>query len=223
MIFLLDMDDTLLDFGRTERENLIGVLTRYEIPANEETAKRFHEINDSLWKALERGEIERAQIVTRRFELLLEELGVIADTKSVADAYFNGLAQICHPFAGMEAFLNELKVRGDIYITTNGATHVQRRHLNDAGILPFVSGVFISDEIGANKPLQAYADYVVAHIEGYDGAQAVYVGDSLTSDKLCAERMGADFILFAPNGAPEGYSGKWARSYEEVVKLIDAR
>ncbi len=223
MIFLLDMDDTLLDFGRAERENLLGVLSRFSIAAGEETAKRFHEINDSLWKALERGEIQREQIVTRRFELLFKELGVSADIQAVADAYFHGLAEICHPFAGMHAFLEGLKARGDIYITTNGATLIQRRHLQDAGILPYVSGVFISDEIGTNKPSAAYCEYVVAHIPEFRADRAVYVGDSLTSDKLCAERMGADFILFAPRKVPEGYEGKHAKTYEEVIKIIDEK
>lgn len=220
-IFLLDMDDTLLDFQHLERENLIGVLTSFGIGADEKTARRFHEINDSLWKALERGEIARPQIVTRRFELLFAELGVSLGVRKVADAYFNGLAEKCFPFGGMHAFLEELKARGKIYVTTNGASSIQRRHLRDAGILPYVSGVFISDEIGANKPSAEYCRYVAEHISDFEAERAVYVGDSITSDKLSAERMGADFILFAPRGIPEGYGGKHAETYEEVLKIID--
>lgn len=219
-IFLLDMDDTLLDFGRLERENVIGVLASFGIEADEKTARRFHEINDSLWKALERGEIQRPQIVTKRFELLFAELGVSLGVQAVADAYFSGLAEKCFPFEGMHAFLEALGRLGAIYITTNGATVVQRRHLTDAGIGRYVSGVFISDEIGANKPSAAYCEHVAAHIPEFRAERAVYVGDSLTSDKLCAERMGVDFILFAPRGLPEGYSGLAAGNYTEVLNMI---
>lgn len=219
-LFLLDMDDTLLDFQRTERENVISVCARFGLEAGERVAQRFHEINDGLWKALERGEIQRPQIVTRRFELLFEELGVRADVREVADAYFYGLAEICHPFEGAVRFLDALSSRGRVYIVTNGATYIQQRHLQDAGFLPYTSGVFISDEIGANKPSYAYAEYVAAHIPEFSVERAVYVGDSLTSDKVCAERMGVDFIHFAPHAAQKT-SGA-VRSYDELLRLIEA-
>lgn len=220
MIFLLDMDDTLLDFQKLERLNLIDVLSSFGISAGEEEARLFHTINDGLWKALERGEIERPQIVTKRFELLFRELGVLGDAKSVAEAYFQGLAERCFPFEGMTAFLEALRARGDVYIVTNGAAYVQRRHLTDAGILPFVSGVFISDEIGANKPAQPYCDYVAAHIPRFGKEKAVYIGDSLTSDRICAERLGVPFILYAPHGAPAEYTGKIAHNYQDVLRLF---
>lgn len=220
-LFLLDMDDTLLDFQRLERENLISVLTACGVAADGRVARRFHEINDGLWKALERGEINRPQIVTKRFELLFAELGVCADVQAVADAYFCGLADKCFPFEGMTEFLEELKKRGDVYIATNGATAVQQRHLTDAGIYPYVSGVFISDEIGANKPSEEFCRYVVGHIPDFRAERAVYVGDSLTSDQPCAGRMGVDFILFAPRGLPENYAGKAAGSYRDALRMID--
>jgi len=218
--FFLDMDDTLLDFGRAEKQNLIMTLNRFQIPADMNTAQRFHEINEQLWKALERGEIERKQIVVRRFEILLSELGETKDVYAIADGYYMGLAEICYPFAGMTEFLSALRRRGRIFITTNGGEYVQRRHLKDAGILPFTDGVFISDEIGANKPSQAYADAVKQGVPAFLPQESVYVGDSLTSDKICAERMGIEFILYAPNGT--AFCKNTAKNYAEILALIDS-
>ena len=75
-IFLLDVDDTLLDFHRAEREQLIATLMQSGIAADEGTAARFHVINDGLWKKLERGELTRERLAVERFEILLAELGV---------------------------------------------------------------------------------------------------------------------------------------------------
>lgn len=215
-IFLLDMDDTLLDFGRLERENVLSCLKAFSIPAGEREATRFHEINLSLWKALERGEIQRSQIVVRRFELLFEELNVRVDAKAVAEMYFQGLADRYFPFESMEEFLKALKERGKIYIVTNGAAYVQRRHIVDSGIINYADGVFISDEIGCNKPSWEYADYVAAHIENFSGERAVCLGDSLTSDKVLAERMGAAFVLFRG----DEYGGPRAENYSEALRLM---
>lgn len=215
-IFLLDMDDTLLDFARAEREGILYTFRKTGVPATDDTAKRFHDINDSLWKALERGEITREQIVYRRFEMLFGELGVASDPRAAADIYFEALACTCFPFDGMEEFLKELKKRGRIYIVTNGSAYIQRRHLTDGRILPYADGVFISEEMGVYKPSQAYCDCVKERIPMYDGAKAVYLGDSLTADKPCAERLGAQFVRYLPRDA----EGEGVKSYREFLHLI---
>ncbi len=217
-IFLLDMDDTLLDFGRTERENLLGVLARFSLPATEQVAVRFHQINDALWKALERGEVTRPQIAVRRFEQLFFELGVVADIPAVAKAYMEGFCKICHPFAGAEEFVRTLSGMGRVYIVTNGASDVQRAHLSAANFLPYVAGVFISDEMGANKPSQEYVRQVMDGIENFSAARAVFVGDSMTSDRVCAARMGVDFILYGSRRADM----LCALGYDEALALIRA-
>lgn len=218
-IFLLDMDDTLLDFRRAERETFFRALEFCGIEGDEGLLARYHTINEGLWKALERGEIERERLKERRFELLFEEAGIKADVPSVARAYYAAMAEICFPFAGARDFLAALKGRGRVYLVTNGGTAVQRRHIELAGFAPFLDGVFISEEIGCNKPSAEYVRYVTSHIEGFSRERAVLIGDSLTSDGKCAEGMGVRFILFAAHGAPS-FCGEWAADYGEVLRLI---
>ena len=219
-VFLLDLDDTLLDFPRAERVNLVRALSEAHIVATEQQLARFHEINDMLWKALERGEITRERLLTRRFEIFLAEYNLTADAKTLAESYFAGFPHICFPFDGAKEFVEALSLRGRVYIVTNGSKHVQVRHIADAGFAPYLRGTFISQEIGFNKPDIRFADFVEAHIEGYERERAVWIGDSLTSDKLCAERRGIDFLLYAPHGAPDGYGGKYATSYGLVLQML---
>lgn len=215
-IFLLDMDDTLLDFEKAERAGVFDTFRAIGLTADDCVAARFHEINDALWKALERGEIERERIVYKRFEILFAEYGIAKDAHGAADVYFEALALHCYPFEGMREFLAELKKRGRIYIVTNGSRYIQRRHLEDGGILPSCDGVFISEEIGHYKPSEGYCDYVRAHIAGFERERAVYLGDSLTADKVCADRLGVQFVRYLPRGR----AGEGIVSYGEFWKKI---
>ncbi len=220
-IFLLDIDETLFDFPREEREALWRTLNKRDIEPTEEMLARYHAINESYWKKLERGEITRARLVVERFEVFLREYGRADSPEEFSREYFSELASGGCFYPGAEAFVKVLKGRGRIFLVTNGATFTQTHRIAASGLGTYADGVFISETIGINKPSEAYAAFVEAHIEGYERSRAVWVGDSLTSDAPCAASRGIDFILYRPSGAPEGYKGLCAQSYDEVLALID--
>ena len=220
-IFLLDIDETLFDFPREEREALWRTLKKRGIEPTEEMLARYHAINESYWKKLERGEITRARLVVERFEVFLREYGRADSPEEFSREYFSELASGGCFYPGAEAFVKALKGRGRIFLVTNGATFTQTHRIAASGLGTYADGVFISETIGINKPSEAYAAFVEAHIEGYERSRAVWVGDSLTSDAPCAASRGIDFILYRPSGVPEGYKGLCAQSYDEVIALID--
>ncbi len=219
-IFLLDLDGTLLDFSAAERENLLATLRAFSLPASEEILRRFHAVNDALWQALERGELSRERLKVLRFETLFAEEGIEADARAVSERYLAGFEGICYPYRGAAEFLKELSARGRAYLVTNGGTAIQRSHIRLAGFGPYFAGTFISEEMGCDKPSKAFADRVASQIPAFRRERAVWLGDSLTSDMVCAKVLGVDFILFAPSGAPTGYRGDVARNYEEAMQLI---
>ena len=219
-IFLLDIDETLFDFPREEREALWRTLKKRGAEPTEEMLSRYHAINESYWKKLERGEITRARLVVERFEVFLREYGRADSPEEFSKEYFPELASGGKFYEGAEAFVKALKERGRIFLVTNGAQFTQTRRIAASGLGAYADGVFISEAIGINKPAKEYAAYVEAHIEGYDRSCAVWVGDSLTSDAPCAASLGIDFILYRPSGAPEGYKGLCAQSYDEALELI---
>ena len=54
--------------------------------------------------------------------------------------------------------------------------------MTSANLYRFFEKVFVSQEIGHNKPAKAYFDACFAQIPGFDPAKAMIVGDSLSSD-----------------------------------------
>lgn len=222
-IFLLDMDGTLFDFDRAEELNFFRTLAKYGICADREMLETFHLINGEYWKRFERGEIDKSEVITGRFETLFARYGWAADVFKIAYDYLDNFANICIPFDGAREFAAKIASRGRIFIVTNGNTQCQKRHLADGGFTQYLSGVFISDEMGCSKPSKEFADIVKRNIEGFDCARAVWIGDSLTSDMKCAERAGIDFILFSPYAPPENFNGRCAKNYPELLEMLGVK
>ena len=73
---LIDLDDTILDFHRSEAEALSEALRGMNIEPTDGVIKRYSEINDAQWKLLELGKLTRTEVKRRRFALLFEWLGL---------------------------------------------------------------------------------------------------------------------------------------------------
>ena len=63
----LDLDNTLLDFTKAESIAIRKTMSAYGLEPTDALAQRYSHINDLHWKALERGEMTRDQVVVGRF------------------------------------------------------------------------------------------------------------------------------------------------------------
>lgn len=183
-ILLLDLDDTILDFHKAERIAIAKTFRDFDIEPTEHVLNRYHLINKACWEKLETGELTRDQILVRRFELLFAELGVTCDGKAVAKKYEKNLS-IGHYFLpGAEEAVKRLHEKYRLFLVSNGTASVQHGRLTSAGLYPWFEKVFVSQEVGYNKPAREYFDRVFAAIPGFEREKAIIVGDSLTSDIL---------------------------------------
>ncbi len=66
-IFLLDIDNTLLDFDAAEKRGFKKVIESYEIEYNNEMLEQYKRINRNLWNLLEQGKIEKEELLNTRF------------------------------------------------------------------------------------------------------------------------------------------------------------
>ena len=76
---LFDADDTLLDFRKDEKQALVKALTHYGVPITEENIKIYSDINQGMWKQLERGEITKPELKRTRFKKFFEAIGFECD------------------------------------------------------------------------------------------------------------------------------------------------
>ena len=155
---LLDLDDTILDFHKAERIAVAKTLKDFGVEPTDAVLSRYHIINLQHWQRLEKGELTRDQVQEGRFRVLFEELGREADPVAVTRAYEHNLG-IGHYFLpGAEAAVQSLHKKYRLFLASNGTASVQHSRLTSAGLYPYFEKVFVSQEMGLNKPSKAYFD-----------------------------------------------------------------
>ena len=151
---------------------------------------------------LEEGKLTRPQVLVRRFQLLFDELGIRAAPQEVCQLYEEQLAQGHFFVPGAQELLEALHTRYDLYLATNGTPEVQNSRIRSAGIARYFRDIFISEQLGAYKPSLAFFQACLKAIPDFDPAEALMVGDSLTSDIRRPERRPAVLLVQSPVPAP---------------------
>ena len=187
---LLDLDDTILDFHKAERIALSKTIRQFGVEPTEEVLNRYHQINKWHWEQLELGIMTRAEVLVNRFGALFQELGIDVEPAACAKSYEHNLS-IGHYFLpGAEEAVKQLHENYRLFLVSNGTATVQHGRLTSAGLYPYFEQVFISQEIGFNKPDKAFFDRCFDRISGFAPDRALMVGDSLTSDILGGKNAG---------------------------------
>ena len=196
----LDLDDTILDFHKAERLAISRTFRSFGLEPTEQVLERYHVINRLHWERLERGELTRDQVLTGRFQMLFEELGIPAQPQAIAKGYEHNLGLGHYFLPGAEEALDTLRGKYRLFLASNGTASVQHSRLTSAGLYPYFEEVFVSQALGANKPSRAFFDACAARIPGYDPRKALMVGDSLTSDILGGINAGMKTCWVCPRG-----------------------
>lgn len=205
-ILLFDADSTLLDFKQCEYEAVIDCLEYAKLPVTEEVIQKYSEINDGYWKMLERKEITKKELMVARWQSLFDYYGFSADAKEIAELYPKRLADKSHLMEGAEELCAKLYGKFKMYIVTNGFKSVQQKRFCNCSLAKYFDDVFISEDIGYDKPAVEYFKKIAERIPNYDPEHAIIIGDSLTSDIQGGINAGIDTCWFNPGekNAPEG-------------------
>lgn len=199
----LDMDGTFLDFCAAERNAFYRAFEKTGEKPDEEKYRLYSAINDSLWKAFERGEIEKDAIRKSRYTRLFERLDIQADGIAVEQDYERFLGEGHELVPHAWEVLSFLYGRYPLYVVTNGFAAVQKNRLKLSGIGRFMEQVFISEEIGYQKPQKEFFEACFSRISlPLRPEEVLLIGDSLTSDILGAKNAGIASCWFNPEGAP---------------------
>ena len=198
----LDLDDTILDFHKAERIAIAKTIQDFGVEPTEEVLNRYHVINKWHWEQLELGKLTRAEVLVNRFAALFSELGEEVDARKCAKVYEKNLS-IGHYFLpGAEEAVEALSKKYRLYLASNGTASVQKGRMTSANLYRFFEKVFVSQEIGHNKPSKAYFDGCFAQIPDFDPKKAMIVGDSLSSDIKGGINAGIATVWVNPNHLP---------------------
>ena len=198
----LDLDDTILDFHKAERIALSKTLRDFSLEPTDEVLTRYHIINAQHWRRLERREIDRQEVLVGRFRVLFEELGMEIDAGAVMKAYERNLSMGHYFLPGALEAVQSLHKKYRLFLASNGTAVVQHSRLQSAGLYPYFEQVFISQEVGFDKPSGEYFAACFAKIPDFCVGSAMMVGDSLTSDMLGGLNAGMHTCWITPASTP---------------------
>lgn len=218
-----DADDTLLDFGKCEHGALKKTFEKYGLSFDAAIEKRYEEINNSLWAAFERGEIAKTDILNTRFRKLFAQLSIENVDKDFERQYQSFLASDGCTIEGALELCRELSQDFDLYILTNGVAATQHGRFQDSGLLPFIKGIFVSEEIGFQKPDLRYFEAVLERLEYKDKKRILMIGDSLNSDILGGNHAGIAACWYNPGHKANDTTARpdyEVDSYEGLKKIL---
>ena len=199
-IVLMDADRTLFDFDRAEELALTSVLQSHDLPCGPQAKAVYREENHKAWALFEEGKITKPQLTTLRFSRFLERMGLQGDGAQLNAEYIAALGTHCIPLAGAEEVCRLLAGECRLYIVTNGISSVQQGRMSRCAFRDCFRDMFVSEEIGCQKPQKEYFDQVARRIPGFDPARAIVVGDSPASDIAGANAAGLDSCWYNPKG-----------------------
>ena len=228
---LLDADNTLFDFNASQRLAFFAMLSEFGIEPREDYLTAYHNINDRWWKKLERRETDREQLKLGRFV----DFAAYAGIKDVAPAdmdacYRKHLGDNGIELPGAVDFLKKIRDGHELFIVTNGMSQTQHGRFDRSRVRELVNGLYISEELGADKPSVRYFELVLEDIArqfpDMTKEQCLVVGDSLTSDIKGANNAGLPCCWYDREGKYQPEKELSARpdyiahSYDEIAAII---
>ena len=201
---LWDVDGTLLDFLAAEKAAIQRLFEEFGLGAcTDAMVARYSSINDGYWKRLEWGEITKQQVLIGRFREFFSELGLDPDLAEPFNARYQ-LAlgdTVVHRDDSLK-IVKALHGRVKQYVVSNGTIVAQTKKLQRSHLGEWMDGVFLSEELGAEKPSPAFFEKVFAELPDLNREDMLLVGDSLTSDMKGGLLAGIPTCWYNPNRLP---------------------
>ncbi|MBF0710048.1 MULTISPECIES: YjjG family noncanonical pyrimidine nucleotidase [unclassified Gemella] len=219
---LFDLDNTLFDFDKSQDRAVRELLRDQGIKNIEKYLDKYIEINKALWISFEKGEISREYLVNNRFKLLFSNFGIDVDGNLLAKKYEEILSKKSYTYDGVNSLLEKLKERGyQIFAATNGLSVIQRGRLANASFTKYLDDIFISEEIGYQKPENEFFEYIYNKIGGVKD-EYLMIGDTLYSDIKGANDFGIDSVWcnYKNIGKVDVYANYIVKNLKELEKIL---
>lgn len=201
-VVLWDIDGTLLDFNAAEKTAIRACFAKHGLGECTDTMlQEYHLINRRWWERLEQGKATKSEVLHNRFQEFFANYQLPQERiAAFNDSYQFALGDTaCFFEHGLETVT---ALRGQVrqYAVTNGTKIAQQRKLRLSGLDQLFDGIFISEDLGAEKPSSAFFDAVWSAIGPIPRDQALIIGDSLTSDIQGGRNAGIHTCWYRPEG-----------------------
>lgn len=201
---LIDLDDTLWDFKANSKVAMQEIFNDYELIKYYDSFESFHAIymekNHQLWEQYAKGEITKEYLSLERFLYPLRIVGVENEqlAKQLGEDFLHRTTMQTQLVEGAIELLDYLKNKYTLSIVSNGFVEVQYIKLRRSGLLPYFTHIFLSEEIGYQKPDIRFFQAVLEKL-GAKNTDCLVIGDNYQTDIQGAQNANINAILYNTN------------------------
>ena len=203
---LIDLDDTLWDFKKNSKIAMYEIFNDYELIKYYDSFDSFYGIyttkNHQLWEQYAKGEITKDYLSLERFLYPLRIVGCenIELAKTLGNDFLYRTTMQTNLVDGAVELLEYLTQKGYILsIISNGFVEVQYTKLRRSRLLQYFSNVFLSEEVGFQKPDIQFFRAVLEKLD-VKSTECIVIGDNLQTDIEGAQNANIDAIFFNRGG-----------------------
>jgi putative hydrolase of the HAD superfamily len=226
-----DLDNTLWDFNANSYDALYIALNKMDlldrIGNYDDYFATYYAVNERLWDLYRVNKITKQVLRGLRFEesLELNKTPIPGIGDLLNDAYLAEMPKQLKLVPGAIKVLDYLHHNYRMAIVTNGFKEVQVDKLVQSGLKKYFDKVFISEEVGAQKPHKLIFEHAVKSMNA-PKKRSLMIGDSWEADIVGARMFGMDQVYYCPDPdrqpSPEDYSAvQSSRSRTTIITHLE--
>ncbi len=182
-VIFIDIDNTLLDFDAYVKQTMQTGFAHFGLkPYEPYMFEVFTEENNRLWHQIEQGTLTFDELHNIRWCNIFHSLHIPFDGIVFEDYFRKAIYDSAIPVDGAYDMLSYLKEKYVLCAASNGPYAQQLHRLEIADMRKYFSHIFVSEKVGVSKPSPDFFDYAFRELGNISPADAVIIGDSLTSD-----------------------------------------
>ena len=194
-----DLDHTLWDFDKNSDLTFFKILQKNNIKIDvNKFLFEYHPINRKYWDMYRENRVSKSDLRFFRLSDTFNKLNYKVDDdiiNKLAIDYIEHLSDFNNLIPDTLLVLEELKLKYNMHIITNGFKEVQRRKLEKSKLIHYFKTVTISEDVGVKKPDKLIFEHAIfsakAKIEN-----SIMIGDNYHADILGASALGMRAIYF---------------------------
>lgn len=217
----VDVDNTLLDFERSSQLAIIRTCEDLNIAYPDSIFDVFIRVNNEMWRDIQDGKMTKAELWLTRWNKIFAEVGMSADGPFFEAEFHRRLHDCAVPVEGAKDALEYLHSKYLVCTASNASLKQQTHRLRLAGMSEYIDKMFVSEQLGAQKPDTRFFEECFKQLDFLPG-ETLMIGDDLHADMLGASKFGLRTCWYNPKNLPNSenvHIDVEISSLDDIIKL----
>ena len=218
-----DLDHTLWDFEKNSALTFEKIFDQLKINVNLNVfSEAYDGINHHYWKLYRENKISQKELRHKRLIKTFEAIDFAFDPQKIeliSDQYILHLSTFSNLFEGAISLLDELKIKYQLHVITNGFEIVQHHKIKNSGLSSYFENVFTAEKVGYKKPHPIIFEHALHHTQA-NAQNSLMIGDSLEADVLGAMSIGMQSIHFNSHNEPQHDHCPMVENLDEISIML---